>query len=131
MPTVPRTRRALLALLKRRGPLSAAEMVLALPRLTRLQVNGALIGSRKAYGTKHFRIVEWRRQVGHGGREIPVYGRGPGPDEPRPVLGAVARKETQLRHFEENRDHINARRRAARRPPTTGPFAGLGQRAER
>lgn len=110
------TRTAILQELREQGPLSAAEIAEAL-QLPRKTTDAALIGARKTYGTKHFRVVDWRRQIGRGGREIPVYGPGPGSDKPRPELGEQARRETRQRHEQRMREVRRLRERQRRGHP--------------
>lgn len=125
MPQPAKTRNAIVQGLLEHGNLSAAEITEVLG-LTRRVVDASLIGARKTYGTKFFRISAWRRQLGTGGREIPVYALGPGRDTRRPTLGAEAHKEVKQRYVDANRAAINVRNRI-RRGRTTGlnPFAQL------
>lgn len=126
MPQPAYTRTAILQALLEHGNMSAAEIteVLQLPRTT---IHGSLAGARKKYGTWFFRITGWRRQQGQGGREIPIYGPGPGTDAPRPDLGAKARRETQQRYADRHRTVINLR--AQRKRGRLNPFMQLVARA--
>ena len=125
MPTPAYTRTALLQLIRDRGPMSAAELTEAV-ELSRIAVNHCINNARANHSTRYFRIAAWRRQeTGKGGREIPVYGLGPAPDEPRPELGAAALREAKQRYADRFRVVINARARMKRSGLAGNPFAGL------
>lgn len=113
MPQPAYTRTAIQQLIRDNGPMSAAELTEAL-KMKRITVTSCIISAREKYGTEFFRIADYRRQQGRGGREIPIYGLGPGKDVPPPKFGDKARKETQKRYADKMRATINARHRVRR-----------------
>lgn len=107
-------RDVLLAWLESDGPLTAAELA-QMTGFTRHQVDSCLIHSRKKYGTQFFRIDSYRRQVGVGGREAPLYAVGPDPDAVRPRMDTARdRKATQERYRQKNKALLRARDRKRR-----------------
>ena len=90
---------AILDAIRSRGPLSAAEMASAL-QVPRSKVDSAVHAARKGGNRRVLRIASYRRNIGtgHGGREIPVYGLGPGEDAPRPEMGVRACREAKDRY---------------------------------
>lgn len=124
MPQPAYTRTAILQAIREHGPLTAVELAAAL-ELSRTAINGALTEARAKYGTQFFRITAWRRYTGRGSNWVPVYGLGPGEDEPKPVLTKEQHNERQVRYRERMRDVIRIRDRARRGKQPTGPWAQL------
>lgn len=108
------TRNAIIELIREHGPLSAAEIT-DLLKMHRVTVSSCIHSAREKYGTKFFRIADYDRQQGKGGREIPIYDLGPRPDTRPPQLGDKARKESQQRYVNKMRATINAKNRLRRR----------------
>ena len=104
----PRTRNAILHLLRWQGPKPAAVIAghLALPRGT---VDSAIHHARRK---GLLRIVEWRRNLETRGRFTPVYDVGPGEDAPMPA---------PLTHAERNARYD---RKAAMLRKAARPFCG-------
>lgn len=113
----------MLQAIREHGPLSAAELAETL-QISRQSVDASMNAARTKFGSGMFRITAWRRNIGRGGREIPVYGLGPGRDVQRPELGDTARRETQARYTEKMRAVIRTKD-AIRRGDTINPFAQL------
>lgn len=107
------TRNAIIELIREHGPLSAAEIT-DLLKMNRVTVSSCIGAAREKYGTKFFRIADYGRQQGKGGREIPIYGLGPRSDVRPPQLGDQARKESQKRYVDKMRATINAKNRLRR-----------------
>lgn len=129
MPTVPTTRNTITALIQEHGSMTAAEIADMLG-WTRQRVNGCITQARIDHGTWFFRISAYRRQEGHGGREAPVYGLGPGKDAARPVMNSIEEhRARQARYRDRNRLVINMRNRARRSGTMAHPFDQLLRRA--
>lgn len=107
------TRTAIQQLIRDNGPMSAADLTEAL-QMNRVTVTSCITAAREKYGTQFFRIADYRRQEGQGGREAPIYGLGPEPDVKPIKLGAKARKQTQKRYAEKMRATINVKHRVRR-----------------
>ena len=125
MPQPAYTRTAILQAIREHGPRSAAELAEAL-ELPRSTIDGSLRAARSKHGTKFFRIVAWRRYTGHGSNWVPVYGLGPGDDEPKPVLTKEQHNERHVRYRKRMRNVILVRDRVRRgEHDPSNPFAQL------
>ncbi len=121
MPCVPITRNAIYKLLQEQGPITAAEIADAL-EFTRRRVDSSIITSRKEYGTEHFRIAGYKRQVGIQGHEAAIFAAGPGYDVRRPKMNTQNdRRKIQERYREKYR-HILRMRNQKKRHGTLNPF---------
>lgn len=118
------TRTAIQQVLRDYGPLSAAEITDIL-QMHRKTVNASIIKARQTHGTQFFRIVHWKLHTGSGGREIPIYDNGPGPDAKRPHFGPEAAARRQKRYVDKMRLVINARNRVRRGGSIPNPFQQL------
>lgn len=97
MPSVPVTRDAIKKALRDHGPMTAPEIIETLGRPVEA-INGSIRAAR-VKGTMHFRIIAYRRQLEHGGRQSPVYDVGPGADVAKPPpLGKKGHNEAQHRY---------------------------------
>lgn len=113
MPQPAYTRTAIQQLIRDNGPMTAAELTEAL-QMKRITVTSCIAEARNKYGTKFFRIADYRRQEGQGGREAPIYGLGPEPDVKPLKFGDKTRREVQKRYADKMRATINARHRVRR-----------------
>jgi hypothetical protein len=125
MPSPSITRDAILDLIAREGPMTAAEITETLGR-TRQSVTGSIVIMRK-YGAQYLRISSYRRQRGRQGSEAPVYALGPGKDAKRPDIRTNEEdRKRQARYRDKNRALIRLRQQKRRRG-SVNPFLQLVQ----
>jgi DNA-binding transcriptional regulator GbsR (MarR family) len=121
MPCIPITRNAIARLLQEEGPLTAAEITEAL-QFNRKRVDASIVEARKKYGTDIFRIAGYKRQVGVGGREAPIYAVGPGQDARRPKMNTAEDKKKIQERYREKHKYILRLRTHKRRHGEINPF---------
>ena len=94
--------------------------------ITNAAAEAAIRRLRKKRGK--LRIVGWNLKRGKGGRESPIYSRGPGPDEPRPDFSDAA-LEYYRRYNEKRRikrgHSVRRSRGVTASPVVASPFDGL------
>lgn len=128
MPTVPTARNTIVAAIQQAGSMTAAEIAEYLEWPQR-RVCGCITTARIDHGTWFFRVVGYKRQRGHGGREAAIFGLGPGKDAPRPVMDSPQEnRKRQARYRERHRAVINMRNRARRSGTVPSPFDQLLRR---
>lgn len=110
MPQKPTTRNAIAELLLHEGAMSAKDIADALgkPRGT---INSCLNCARRP-GKRTFRVVRWERSLLIGGRLVPLYDVGSGPDVPCPP--PLSKEEIQRRWRAKN-GHLSNMRAKQRR----------------
>lgn len=125
MSVKPTSRDAVTAALREHGPMNAADIAdfLGWPQI---RVNATLNTARRDHPGKFFRIVRTVMRQGSSGRDAPVYSASPGPDAPRPTLGADYDKQRSQRYYLQNRARILCRVRASRQgAQQASPWQGL------
>ncbi len=108
-------------LLREQGPMTAAEIAEAL-EFTRSRVDASIIEARKRYGTTHFRITGYKRQVGIQGREAAVFAAGPGKDVPRPAMDTLDDRRAIQQRYRDKYRYILRMRNQKRRHGALNPF---------
>ncbi len=121
MPVPPITRDTITAALVEFGPMSVLEIMEA-TGFGRQRVNSCLNTARHDHPRTFFKIVDYQRNVGVQGREIPIYAAGPGRDALRP---AFKKKESQHAYYLRNRARVAVRRKSNAGYATPNPWAGL------
>ena len=125
MPVKPSSRDAITAALREYGPMNSADIA-DLLGWTQSRANSTLNTARRDHPGKFFRIIRTVMRQGSSGRDAPVYSASPGPDAPRPTLGADYNKQRSQRYYLQNRARILCRIRASRQgAQAANPWQGL------
>jgi hypothetical protein len=113
MPQPAYTRTAIVQMLKDLGPMSAADITREMG-IGRKAIGAAINSARSKFGTALIRIERYDKTRGRGGREVPIYGPGPGADVKRPTFGKHTVRQAQKRYDDRNRELLRLRTKARR-----------------
>lgn len=110
--------------------LTAQEIALELDRKF-TSIWSTIYQERQRHGSERVRIVRWENARGHGGKERPVFGNGPGKDAKHPPKRPhkVVAGEARSRYYFRNKAKVIAQQRAKRYGLAAHPFDGLVQQS--